>query len=90
MCCTTHIKYTLTYQTGTFLVLPLSRLTLPFERVLLLQAATKGKGGSSTSVSKETDGFVPTGVFLNLEHGDITQDHSNSEPLLTAQRGYQD
>ena len=89
MCCTTHVKYTLTYQIGTFFVLPLAHLTLPFERVLLLQAATKGRGESSTSVSKETDGFVQTGAFLNLEHGDITRDHSNSEPLPTAHRGYQ-
>ena len=89
-CCTTHGNYTLTYQIGTCFVLPLAHLTLPFETVLLLQAATKGRGESSTSVSKETDGFVQTGAFLNLEHGDITQGHSNSEPLLTAHRGYQD
>ena len=90
MCCTIHYKYTLTYQIDTFFVLLQAHLTFPFERVLLLQVATKGRGGSSTSVLKETDGFVQTGAFLNLEHEDITRDHSNSELLLTPHRGYQE
>ena len=94
-CAVQHIpivdyRYTLTYQIGTFFVLLQAHLTLPFETVLLLQVATKGRGGSSTSVSKESDGFVQPGAFSNLEHGDIARDHSNSELLLTPHRGYQE